>query len=93
MLKMKINHRNKNNTTMKKTLRKLILVVSIIGAGALINTSFAQPRPGDPGTGGGGGGPIGGSAPIGSGLVMLLAMGLGYGAKKVYDARKASLNE
>lgn len=80
---------------MKKTLRKLLLVVSIIGAGALINTSLAQPRPGDPGVGGGsgGGGPIGGNAPIGSGLVMLLAMGLGYGAKKVYDARKASLNE
>ncbi len=78
---------------MKKTLRKLILVVSIIGAGALINNSLAQPRPGDPGVPGGGGDPIGGSAPIGSGLVMLLAMGLGYGAKKVYDARKASLNE
>lgn len=81
---------------MKKTLRKLILVVSIIGAGAMINTTDAQPRPGDPGIGGGGAGgsgPIGGSAPIGSGLVMLLAMGLGYAAKKVYDARKASLNE
>jgi len=84
------------NTTMKKTLRKLILVVSIICAAALFTTSYAQPRPGDPGVGGpggGGGGPIGGSAPIGSGLVMLLAMGLGYGAKKVYDFRKASLNE
>lgn len=49
-----------------------------------------------PGIGGGAGGgsiPIGGSAPIGSGLVMLLAMGLGYGAKKVYDARKALFNE
>ena len=80
---------------MKKTIRKIILVVTIIGAGALINTSLAQPRPGEPGIGGGsgGGGPIGGSAPVGSGLVMLLAMGLGYGAKKVYDARKASLNE
>lgn len=80
---------------MKKAIRKIILVVSIIGAGALINTSLAQPRPGDPGVGGGSGGsgPIGGSAPVGSGLVMLLAMGFGYGAKKVYDARKASLNE
>jgi hypothetical protein len=80
---------------MKKTLRKLILVVAIIGAGALVNTTYSQPKPGDPGIGGGagGGGPIGGTAPIGSGLVMLLAMGLGYGAKKVYDARKASLNE
>mgnify|MGYP000248984127 CR=1 FL=1 len=78
---------------MKKTLRKLILVVSIIGADALINFSLAQPRLGDPGVPGGGGDPIGGSAPIGSGFVMLLAMGLGYGAKKVYEARKASLNE
>jgi len=80
---------------MKKTLIKLILTASIIGAGVLVNSTFAQPRPGDPGIGGGpgGGGPIGGSAPIGSGLVVLLAMGLGYGAKKVYDANKASLNE
>ena len=28
------------------------------------------------------------SAPVGSGLLILLAMGAAYGAKKVYDARK-----
>ena len=27
-------------------------------------------------------------APIGSGIVLLLALGAGYGAKKVYDARR-----
>ncbi len=76
---------------MKKTIRQLILVISIISAAAFVNTLHAQPKPGDPGVGGGPGGgsyPIGGSAPIGSGLVILLTMGLGYGAKKVYDARR-----
>lgn len=81
---------------MKKTIRQFILVVSIISAAAFFNTLDAQPKPGDPGIGGGAGGgskPIGGSAPVGSGLVMLLAMGLGYGAKKVYEARKELLND
>ncbi len=33
-------------------------------------------------------GPVGGGSPIGSGLVILLALGAGYGGKKVYDFRK-----
>ena len=32
-------------------------------------------------------------APIGSGLAILLALGAGYGAKKVYDARKRLSND
>ncbi len=32
--------------------------------------------------------PIGGTAPIGSGLIILISMGAAYGAKKVYNARK-----
>lgn len=35
--------------------------------------------------------PGGGAAPIGSGIAILLALGAGYGVKKVYDARGTSL--
>jgi len=34
---------------------------------------------------GGGNTPIGGGAPIGSGLIALVLLGVGYGAKKVYS--------
>lgn len=32
--------------------------------------------------------PVGGGAPIGGGLIILLALGAGYGAKKIYNFRK-----
>ena len=35
----------------------------------------------------------GGGAPIGSGLVVLLALGAGYGAKKIYSSSKKKLAE
>ncbi|MFC1731783.1 hypothetical protein ACFL6I_15805 [candidate division KSB1 bacterium] len=50
----------------------------------IVYSSFGQPGPppqhGDPGDH-----PVGGSAPIGSGLIILLVLGAGYGSKKVYD--------
>ena len=64
----------------KSILNRII----IVGAFLLFSfTAFTQPPP--PGQHGGDGDqPL----PIGSGLVILLAMGAAYGAKKVYDARK-----
>jgi hypothetical protein len=47
--------------------------------------------PGDDPSGGGVNPPVGGYAPIGSGLVILLALGAGYGSKLVYNARKKLL--
>ena len=44
------------------------------------------PPPPDPSSGGGHGGPVG--APIDGGLGILLAMGVAYGGKKLYKARK-----
>jgi len=35
----------------------------------------------------------GGGAPIGGGLLILAALGAGYGAKKVYDFKKRNLAE
>ncbi|MEZ5197645.1 MAG: hypothetical protein R2764_15030 [Bacteroidales bacterium] len=42
-----------------------------------------QPLPYDPGIGGGSGNaPVGGGAPLGEGLIVLLSMGVCYGVKK-----------
>ncbi len=74
---------------MKKTILHLILVGLLIIVPVIITSASAPPPPPPPPGGPGGGDqPIGGAAPIGSGIVMLLAMGAGYGAKKVFDARK-----
>jgi len=53
-----------------------------------INLSFAQTPPppnGGDTPGEGNNTPVGGGAPIGGGLLILVALGAGYGAKKVYD--------
>ncbi len=72
---------------MKKVILNLILVGLLIIVPVIMVSASAPPPPppGGPGTGEI---PIGGSAPIGSGLVMLISMGLAYGAKKLYNARK-----
>ena len=81
---------------MKKAIRILVTAILISIGTLLVSSISAQPMPGgDPSSGGPGGGnaPVGGYAPIGSGLVILLALGAGYGTKKVYDARKKSIIE
>lgn len=45
----------------------------------------AQPNPGG---GPVGCPPVGGSAPIGGGIVLLITFGAAFGAKKIFDARK-----
>jgi hypothetical protein len=73
---------------MKKAIIYLGAIVFILIAFAL-TIQAAGPPPPPPGGGPGGGEiPIGGSAPLGSGLILLLSMGAAYGAKKIYDARK-----
>jgi len=54
---------------------------------------LAQAPPAPPANAGSSGGPVGGGAPIGSGVVLLIAMAAGYGGKKVYDFRKRKLVE
>ena len=52
-------------------------------------TLLAQAPPTPPVEANNGGGPVGGGgAPIGSGIVLLIALAAGYGGKKVFDARK-----
>jgi hypothetical protein len=73
-------------------MKKIKLVFILLAIFTLPLISFPDP-PGPPGGGGGnpgaGGGPTPVGAPIDGGLGILLALGLGYGGKKLYDARKA----
>ena len=73
---------------MKKVIVNLIIFLALIIVPVITVNASAPPPPPPPGGPGGNDIPIGGSAPVGSGLVLLLSMGAAYGAKKVYDARK-----
>ncbi len=70
---------------MKKIIFVLISSFLLFFSPVLINSAFADAPP-DPGgdPNGGGGTPVGGT-PIGSGIVLLIAMGAAYGMKKVYN--------
>jgi hypothetical protein len=74
---------------MKKVIQILAIVLVILVPVILT----AQPLPYDPSIGGGEGfHPVGGGAPIGGGLIILLSLAIGYGSKKIYDARKKVLD-
>jgi len=65
----------------------LKITILIVGLFLALGTLEAQgpPPPPDPG---GGDIPIGGSLPIGSGAIILITLGVGYAAKKAYQARE-----
>ena len=74
---------------MKNRFRILAISLTLglfIGISAV---TIAQPPapPADHGQGGNAS-PGGGTAPVGSGLVVLLSMGAAYGAKKLFHARR-----
>ena len=72
---------------MKKVIQILVIVLVVM----LPVLLTAQPQPWDPGVGGGeGANPVG--APIGGGLLIMLSLAIGYGAKKIYNARKKVLD-
>jgi hypothetical protein len=77
---------------MKKVIQILAILLVILVPVILT----AQPMPWDPGIGGGSGNPVGGApgggAPIGGGLIILLSLAIGYGTRKIYEARKKVLN-
>ena len=79
---------NKKQNNMKKVIQILVILFVILTPVIL----SAQPLPYDEGIGGGtGGAPVGG-APIGGGLLIMLSLALGYGAKKIYTLRKKVMN-
>jgi hypothetical protein len=74
---------------MKKVIQILVIAIVILVPVIL----SAQPLPYDQTIGGGTGStPVGGGAPIGGGLLILLSLAIGYGTKKIYEARKKVLD-
>jgi hypothetical protein len=71
---------------MKKNIKNMLLSLSIV----LVTSTalLAQGPPDPPEDPGDGGGPVGGSAPIDSGIGILLTLGAAYGTRKVYKAFK-----
>lgn len=67
---------------MKKIIAQLSLVTVLILTSTALLAQGPPPPPGDPNAGGG---PVGGNAPIGSGLAILLTLGAAYGGRKVYQ--------
>ncbi len=64
---------------MKKTIQLTMFLVFFSGLSLL-----AQAPPNPPGNAGTGGGPVGGNAPVGSGMVVMLIMGAAWAGRKVY---------
>jgi hypothetical protein len=73
---------------MKKAIKIVLLTVFFITLTVALNSLMAQPMPGGDPSSGGGNPPVGGYAPIGSGLIILLSLAAGYGSKKIFNARK-----
>ncbi len=76
---------------MKKIIIRNSLTILLVLGTSLFSASLAD-NPGPPPPppqGGQGGNQTGGSAPLDGGLSLLLVMGMGYGAKKVFSTRKS----
>ena len=67
----------------------LLFAAMLLSATPLL--AQGPPPPPPSGHGNAGNAPAGGNAPIGSGMVILLALGAAYAGKKAYDAK--SVNE
>lgn len=65
------------------TLKIATMVLCLFMA---LGTLVAQPPP--PPDPGGGDIPIGGTLPVGSGAIILITLGIGYAARKAYQARE-----
>ncbi|RLD40514.1 MAG: hypothetical protein DRI89_11850 [Bacteroidetes bacterium] len=75
---------------MKKILKNIIKAFAIVLFVSTAYTVSAQPPPppgGVSGDGGTQGEKLGGNAPIGGGLFILLGLGAAYGGRKVYNLR------
>lgn len=75
---------------MKKSIGVILLIFIVSAVSMTVMASSPPPPPGDPTAGGGTW--IGG-APIANGLFILIALGLSYGARKLYNSRKRRISE
>jgi hypothetical protein len=86
----KISEIINNLSLMKKAHKSLVFSLFLLGFMALSQIGYGQfpPPPPSGDKGGNNNGVPGGGAPIGSGMVLLISLAAGYGAKKVYQAKK-----
>ena len=81
---------------MNKVMKKISKVIAVLMLTAGSFTVSAQPPPPPTGSGNSGGGQgekLGGSAPIGGGLFILLGLGAAYGGRKLYQIKAKDLKE
>jgi hypothetical protein len=65
-------------------MKKAVLTISLLIVISLSSVTYSQPPPG----GGSGGSPVGGAAPVGSGLISLVLMGVSYGLVRLRSNNK-----
>ncbi len=76
---------------MKKILKNILKTFAILLFISATFTVSAQPPPppaGSNGSGGSSDNQLGGNAPIGGGLFILLGLGAAYGGRKLYQLKK-----
>ncbi len=74
---------------MKKSIKFIpLFIITIL---IFLTLNIYADGPPDPPPQGGDKPPVGGGAPIGSGLVILLVLGSAYGVKKLYNYKKKKL--
>jgi hypothetical protein len=74
---------------------KIVLIAALLVTAPLLMLAQAPPHPngGAAPSGTNGNGPVGGGAPVGSGVVILIAMGAAYGARRLYQMRNTIITE
>ena len=72
----------------KRIARKILGILVFILASQTFTLTAQPPPPADHGSIGNETPDNGGGAPIGGGVFILVALGVGYGGKKVYDFQK-----
>ena len=79
---------------MKNVQKKQMFALILLGFMTIAQISLAQaPTPPSGDKGSNNNGVPGGGAPIGSGMVLLIAMAAGYGGKKVFDLGEEKLGK
>lgn len=74
---------------MKKIIRRLTVILLFIFAAVFYGNNLIADEPPNPGGGPGTGDlPVGGSAPIGGGILLLMTLGTAYGAGRIFKWRK-----
>lgn len=74
-----------------KTVSTIALFLALFTLAQPVSADGPPPPPPGGGHGGGGNQPPGGGAPIGGGLGILIALGIAYASKKIYQYKKEDL--